>query len=146
MGLILLFYFRAIRKRTLQREEYLNKQKEKSSEQIEFDKRVAENKATDDSKTAKKRLKRQRMKANKKKPKVEKEDHSDSDCDVIEQSDCREQDFGLLEPKIEDDENSVHKVKKLPNELDQANVGQSGISSDSLQQDSDYSSDKCKAD
>ena len=70
----------------MQREEYLNKQKEESDQQTDFEKRVSENKASDEAKTAKKRLKRQRLKANKKKLKVEKEDASDSEHEIVENS------------------------------------------------------------
>ena len=53
----------------MQREEYLTKKREETDVQREFNKRIAENREKEDAKTAKKRLKRQRRKANKKKPK-----------------------------------------------------------------------------
>ena len=63
--------YRAIRKRTIQREEYISNQKSKEKEIVDFEQRVAENKAKEDAKTAKKRNKRQKRKAKLKKLKLE---------------------------------------------------------------------------
>jgi len=76
--------YRAIRKRTMQREEFLTKNKEESEVQKEFNKRVDENREKEDAKTAKKRLKRQKQKANKKKPKQE-------TVEISEESDLEEE-------------------------------------------------------
>ena len=55
-------YYRGIRRRTQQREEYMTQQNLKDSADAEFAKRLNENKDKELSKTAKKRAKRQKKK------------------------------------------------------------------------------------
>ena len=106
--------FRAIRKRTMQREEFLTKKKEESDLQKEFNKRVAENREKEEAKTAKKRLKRQKRKANKKKPKQEKVPSS-------EESDVEDDDGNVetCDKKTDDiSDNSEVVNASLSNQLD----------------------------